>query len=57
MTRKQINTRKDGVTKDMVADQGGRVQSYTFDGLGVTVQATSYAEALKKAKAKVKSKK
>lgn len=56
MAKKQITTRKDGVTKDMQATDDRGVRDYHYPSLGVTVQAKSYAEALQKAKAQFSSK-
>lgn len=48
--KKNINSREDGVTKDMVPGKL-RERTFRFPNLGVEVKATSYEEALKKAKA------
>ena len=55
--KKQINTRKDGVAKDMVADKGKHVQTYSFPKLRISVEADSYANALEKAKKIIKNRK
>lgn len=54
---KAVNSRKDAVTKDMPSVDSRLEREYLIAGLGVTVRATSYAEAVKKAKAKFTSKK
>lgn len=49
--KKDINSRKEGVTKDMVPDKTPE-RVFRFPSLGgVEVKATSFNEAFKKAKA------
>jgi len=48
--KKDINSKQDAVTKDMVPDKL-RERVFRFPNLGVEVEAKSYNEALKKAKA------
>lgn len=48
--KKDINSREDGVTKDMVPKKLGE-RVFRFPSLGVEVTAKSFDEALKKAKA------
>ena len=50
MAKKQINSRKDAVTKDMQPTEDRGLRSFTFSGLGVTVQAKNLNEAMQKAK-------
>lgn len=54
--KKQINTRKDAVTKDMQADTSVRVQTWHIPHVG-NVEAESYSEALAKAKTIIKKNK
>ena len=54
MNKKDINSRTDAVTKDMVPAPEG-MQEYTFPTLGFTVEAKSMQEALDKAKEVIKS--
>ncbi|MFG6605283.1 hypothetical protein ACGYLM_01550 [Sulfitobacter sp. 1A10445] len=49
--KKDINSREDAVTKDMVPKKM-RARVFKFPSLGVEVEAKSYEEAFKKAKAK-----
>jgi hypothetical protein len=56
MKTENINSRIDGVTKDIRPDDGV-VQSYNIPSLGITVEAKSMDEALIKAKAIIKSNK
>lgn len=53
MTRKDIQSSKDGVTRDMVPEEKGQTREFRFPALGVTVKAETYYEALKKAKKQV----
>jgi hypothetical protein len=48
--KKDISSRKDGVTKDMVPDKTPE-RVFRFPSLGVEVEAKSFEEAFKKAKA------
>jgi hypothetical protein len=48
--KKDINSRKEGVTKDMVPEATPE-RVFRFPSLGVEVKATSFDEAFKKAKA------
>lgn len=54
MNKKDINSRTDAVTKDMVPAEEG-MQEFIFPTLGVTVEAKSMQEALEKAKEVIKS--
>ena len=54
--KRQINSRKDGVTKDMVAGESSRPRTWHFPNVG-DIEADSYANALAKAKKIIKSKK
>lgn len=49
MKRKDINSKEDGITKDM-QPAPVKVRSFRFPKLGVVVEAEDYSEALKKAK-------
>jgi len=49
MAKKQINSRKDAVTKDMQPTERGE-REFTFASLGVTVKAKDLNSALSKAK-------
>jgi hypothetical protein len=49
-----INTRTDGVTKDVQAD-AEVVQTFNFPTLGVSVEAKNMNDALLKAKALIKT--
>lgn len=56
MKKTDIKTREEAVTKDM-QPEGEVEQSFNFPSLGVTVKATTYQEALAKAKEVIKTKK
>lgn len=47
---KQINSREEGMTKDMQPESHRKQRSWTVPGLGVTVKAETMQEAVKKAK-------
>ena len=49
-----INTRKDGVTKDVQAD-AEVMQSFNFPTLGVSVEARNMSDAMIKVKALIKN--
>ncbi|MCK5027331.1 MAG: hypothetical protein KAS07_02855 [Candidatus Pacebacteria bacterium] len=57
MRNKQIISKQDGVTKEMSSKREKVTRLYTFPTLAVSVQASSHADALKKAKAIIKTKK
>ena len=54
---KQIISKEDGVTKEMSSTNEKVTSLYTFPTLAISVHASSHADALKKAKAIIKSKK
>ena len=55
--KKDINSREDGVTKDMQPESRSLEHSYRFPALGgIVVTAKDYQTALKKAKAEFKKK-
>jgi hypothetical protein len=54
--KKNINSREDGVTKDMVPGDAS-VRTYHFPELGVSAVGATFEEALQKAKEVIKSKK
>lgn len=53
MARKDIQSKEDGVTRDMTPEKSAE-REYRFPDLGVSVKATSYQEALKAAKKAIK---
>lgn len=55
MRKKDIQSREDAITKDMVAESNTRRQ-FRFPKLGVTVEAKTYDEALSKAKKQLTNK-
>ncbi|MGX7894406.1 hypothetical protein [Tsuneonella sp. HG222] len=52
--KKDINSRADGITKDIVPQEES-VQTFTIPSLGISVEAKSMNEALEKAKEVIKS--
>lgn len=53
MKKKNITSREDGITKDMVPAEA-RTRTFRFPSLGIEVKATSHQEALLIAKKSVK---
>lgn len=57
MARKDISSREDAATKDMQPEAAPRRRSWTIPGLGVSIEAETYQEALEKAKKITRKKK
>lgn len=56
MKKTNTDTRKDAITKDIPSNGELSVRTFSFPSLGISVKATSFESALKKAKELVKEK-
>lgn len=54
---KATSSRDDGVTKDMQSEAAPRKRSWTIPGIGVSIEAETYQDALKEAKKIIKKRK